>query len=44
MSGFVFRETKVWVNSPELSPTLSRSWERGEARVDLLIGTVAMSM
>lgn len=44
MSGFVFREMKVWVNSPELSPTLSRSWEREEARVDLLIGTVAMSM
>ena len=35
---------KVQANSPELALAPSRSQERGEARVDLLIGTMAMSM
>lgn len=41
---FCYREMKVQANSPELALAPSRSQERGEARVDLLIGTMAMSM
>lgn len=41
---FYYRRTKVQVNSPELALAPSRSQERGEARVDLLIGTVAVNM